>query len=92
MAEGARCGCTFPLLYLTPPLLLHFLLLTAGICYSLILELVNYVEIGAAEEQGKKPRHWVLEKPRQHQVRTSWWARGVGAAGTQSTGGVPALA
>lgn len=56
MAEGARCGCTFPLLYLTPPLLLHFLLLTAGICYSLILELVNYVEIGAAEEQRGKAR------------------------------------
>lgn len=56
MAEGAQCGCRFPLLYLIPPLLLHLLLLIAGICYSLILQLANYVEIGAAEEQRGKAR------------------------------------
>lgn len=39
-----------PLLCLVPPLLFHLLLLIASISYSVILRLVNGVDIGAAEE------------------------------------------
>lgn len=40
-------------------------------------------------KQGRKPRHWVLEKSEQQQVRAHCWARVVGVAGTLSTEQVP---
>ena len=43
----------FPLLCLISPPLLHLWLLIASIYYSVILQLLNYVEIRAAEEQGE---------------------------------------
>lgn len=43
----------FPSLCLIPPPLLHLWLLIASIYYSAILKLPNYIEIRAAEEQGK---------------------------------------
>lgn len=43
----------FRSLSLVPPPLLHLWLLIAGIYYSVILKLLNYLEIRAAEEQGE---------------------------------------
>lgn len=43
----------FPSLWLIHPSLLHLWLLIASIYYSVILNLLNYVEIRVAEEQGE---------------------------------------
>lgn len=40
-------------------------------------------------KQGRKPRHWLLEKSEQQQVRAYRWAKVVGVAGTLSTEQVP---
>lgn len=42
-----------PLLCLVPPPLLHLWLLIASIYYSVILALLNYVDIRSTEEQGE---------------------------------------
>lgn len=44
---------SFPLLCLIPPPLLHLCFLIASIYYLVILKLLNYVEVRAAEEQGE---------------------------------------